>query len=141
VDREFVLAILGIVLTGVTLQLGVLWRPAEFVIARSSQRSERRCWWRVWMPLAPMVIVLCALAGWVALEPTDSELVPRSLLLLGLPCAFVWTRAIWRAVEALRRRPVVHTAGVIGLWHPRIVLSNQFRARVDEPVQRKITFV
>lgn len=131
-DREFVLAILGIVLTGVTLQLGVLWPPAVFVIATSSHHSEHRCWWRVWMPLAPMVIVLCALAGWAALEPDNSEVVPRSLLLLSLPCAFVWTRAIWRAVNALRRRPVVRAAGVIGLWHPRIVMSDQFRARVDD---------
>jgi hypothetical protein len=41
-------------------------------------------------------------------------------------------RAIWRAMEALRRRPVVRAAGVIGLWRPRIVMSEQFRARVDD---------
>jgi hypothetical protein len=132
VDREFVFTILAIVLTGVTLRLGVLWPPAECVIATSAQHSEHRCWWCVWIPLAPMVLVLCALLGWAALEPDNSELVPRSLLLLSLPCAFVWTRAIWRAVKALRRPPVVRAAGVIGLWHPRIVMSDQFRARVDD---------
>src|SRR5206468_1001896 len=131
-DRELVLAILGIVLTGMSLRLGALWPPAEFVIATSSQHAAHRCWWRIWMPLAPMIIVLCALAGWAALEPDNSELVPRSLLLLSLPCAFVWTRAIWRAVKALRRRPAVRTAGVIGLWHPHIVMSEQFRARLDD---------
>lgn len=131
-DREFVLAILGIVLTGVTLRLGVLWRPAKIAIATSSLQAERRCWWRVWMPLAPMVIVLCALAGWAALEPDNSEVVPWSLLLLSLPGVFVWTRATWRAVKALRRRPVIRAAGVIGLWHPRIVVSDQFRACVDD---------
>src|SRR5437899_6532002 len=132
VDREFVLAVLAVVLTGATLQLGSVWPAGEPMIGQSSQFNERRCWWRVWMPLAPMVIVLCALAGWAAVEPDNSELVPRSLLLLSLPYAFVWTRAIWRAVQALRRRPVVRAAGVIGLWHPRIVMSEQFRARVDD---------
>lgn len=131
-DREVVLAILGVVLTGVTLQLGALWPPTESVIATSAQHSEHRCWWRVWIPLAPMVLVLCALAGWAALEPDNSELVPRSLLFLSLPCAFVWTRAIWRAVKSLCRRPVVRAAGVIGLWHPRIVMSDRFRARIDD---------
>lgn len=131
-DRELVLAILGILLTGVTLRLGALWPQTAPVIAISARHSEHRCWRRVWIPLAPMVLVLGALAGWAALEPDNSELVPRSLLLLSLPCAFVWTRAIWRAVKVLRRRPAVRAAGVIGLWHPRIVMSDQFRARVDE---------
>ena len=31
-DREIVLAVLAIVLTGTTLQLGVLWHPVEPVI-------------------------------------------------------------------------------------------------------------
>lgn len=131
-ELEIVLAILGAVLTGVTLRLAALWPATESVIARSAQQSERRCWWRVWMPLAPMIIVLCALAGWAALEPENSERVPRSLLLLSLPCAFIWTRAVWRAVKALGRRQGVRAAGVIGLWQPRIVISDQFRARIDD---------
>lgn len=131
-DRELVLTILGVVLTGVTLRLGALWPPTESVIAKSARHSEHHSWWRVWIPLTPMVLVLCALAGWAALEPDNSELVPRSLLLLSLPCAFVWARAIWRAVKALRQRPVVRAAGVVGLWHPRIVMSDRFRARIDD---------
>lgn len=131
-DRELVLTILGLVLTGATLRFAALWPPTESVIATSAHHSERRCWWRLWLPLAPMVLVLCALGGWAALEPDNSELVPRSLWLLSLPCAFVWTRATWRAAKALRRRPVVRAAGVIGLWWPRIVISDRFRARVDE---------
>ena len=131
-DREFVLTVLGIVLTGATFQLGVLWRPADSVIAGSTRQAERRYWRRLWVPLAPVVVVLCALAGWAALEPDSSELVPRSLLLLSLPCAFIWMRAIWRALKALLRRPSVRAAGVIGLWRPRIVLSDRFRARIDE---------
>lgn len=131
-DRELVLTILGVLLTGVTLRLGALWPPTEFVIARSSRHSEQNCWWRIWIPLTPTVLVLCALAGWAALEPDNSELVPRTLLLLSVPCAFIWTRAIWRAVKTLRRRPVVRAAGVIGLWHAHIVMSDQFRARVDD---------
>lgn len=131
-DRELVLAILGTMLTGVTLQLGVLWPPAEAVIRESARHAERRCWWRVWMPLTPMLIVLCALAGWAVLEPPNAERVPGTLLVLTLPCAFVWTRALWRAAKSLKRRPMVRAAGVVGLWRPRVVISDRFCARVDE---------
>ena len=131
-DRELVLAVLAVVLTGATFQLGVLWRPAESVIVGSPWHAERRSWRLLWAPLVPTVLVLCALAGWAAMEPDDSELVPLSLLLVSLPCAFIWMRAIWRATKALTLRPAVRAAGVVGLWRPRIVISGQFHARVDE---------
>ena len=130
-DRELVLSVLATVLTGATFRLGALWRPADRLIAESPRQAERRCWRRLWAPLGPAAVVLCALAGWAALEPDDSELVPRSLLVLTLPCAFIWMRAIRRAAKSIRR-PSVGAAGVIGLWRPRIVLSGRFRARIDE---------
>ena len=131
-DRELVLAVLAIVLRGATFQLGVLWRPSESVTAGSTWHAERRYWRRLWAPLVPTVLVLCALAGWAALEPDNSEVVPWSLLLLSLPCTVIWMRAIWRALKALLRRPSVRAAGVVGLWRPRIVISDRFRACIDE---------
>jgi len=132
-DRELVLAILGALLTGLTLQVASLWPTAKpaVCVSRSPRRAEHRCWWQVWKPLAPMIAVLCGLAGWAVLEPSNAERVPRTLLVLALPCAFVWLRAVSRAVKALTRRPVVRTAGVLGLWRPRIVISDRFRACVD----------
>jgi hypothetical protein len=132
VDRELVLTILGVVLTGAVFRLGSLWRPADSVMIGSPQTAERRHWRRLWAPLAPVVVVLCALAGWAALEPDNSEVVPRTLLILSLPCAFVWMRALSRAVRALTRRPAIRTIGVVGLWSPRIIVSDEFHAVIDK---------
>ncbi len=131
-DRELVLVVLAIVLTGATFQLGALWRPADSVIDGSTSHAERRHWRRLWVPLVPTAVVLCALAGWTALEPDNSEFVPRTLLLLSLPCAFIWMRAIWRALRSFLRQPTVRAAGVVGLVRPRIVISDLFRSSVDD---------
>ena len=125
-DRELVLSVLAIVLTGASFQLGLLWPPTDSMVAGSTRQAERYHWRGLWAALTPTVVVLCALAGWAAVEPDNSEPVPGSLLLLSVPCAFIWTRAMWRAGKSLRQRPVVRAAGVIGLWRPRIVISDRF---------------
>ncbi len=131
-DRELVLAILLIALTGAIVQLGAWWPAVDVTIVDSAWQAERRCWCRVWAPLVPTVIVLCAAAGWAVLEPSNAERVPRTILLISVPFAFVWVRALWRAGKAVLRRPIVRTAGVLGVWWPRIVVSEQFRALLDE---------
>lgn len=82
--------------------------------------------------MAPMVLVLFGLSGWAALEPADAERVPRTVLALSVPFACVWIRAMLRAGNGLKRRPEIRAAGVVGLWNPRILISDQFRAAVDE---------
>ncbi len=131
-DRELVLAVLVVALTGLTLQLGARWPRADSSIMGSACQAERRCWRHLWLPLAPMALVLCAIAGWAAREPRNAERLPPTVLIVTAPFALVWMRAIWRASQALRRRPPVGAAGVIGLWRPRILISDQFRARVDQ---------
>lgn len=130
-DRELVLAVLVVALTGLTLQLGARWPGADSTIAGSARQAERHCWQRLWLPLVPMVLVLFAIAGWAACEPPNAERVPPTLLIVSAPFAFIWGRAVWRAGKALRQRPPIRAAVVIGLWHPRIVISDQFRARID----------
>lgn len=131
-DRELVLAVLVVALTGLTLQLSAWWPAANSTITESACQAERRCWRHLWLPLVPMALVLCAIAGWAALEPPNAERVPPTVLIITAPFAFVWMRAVWRASQALRQRSPVRTAGVIGLWRPRILIADQFRARVDE---------
>lgn len=132
-DREYVLTVLGVVLTGLAFRVGAYWPLRDPLVVGIPRQAERRYWREIWTPLAPAAVALCALAGWAALEPDDSELVPWTLWLLSIPCVFIWMRAIWRAVKALTRQPAVRAAGVMGLWRPRIVISDQFRARIDEP--------
>jgi hypothetical protein len=132
VDRELVLGILAPVLAGLALQLGALWPRAEFVLVGSSGFSERRAWQRIWLPFVPLVLTFCALGGWAVREPEQAESVPVALRLLSVPFMLIWIRAVCRATRALRHPPDLPAAGVTGLWRPRVVLSDRFRARIDD---------
>ncbi len=129
-DRELVLTVLALALTGMTLRCGALWSSPGVRSVDDATADERARWQHIWLPLAPTATVIAALAGWAMLEPDNAERVPVTLLLLAVPSVFVWTRACWRAAKALRSTDVT-TAAAVGLWRPRVVTSATFRERVD----------
>lgn len=131
-DRELVLAVLALVLTGATVQLASFWPTSGAGMTSAGREAERRSWSQLWAPLAPGLVVLCALAGWAAVEPEPSEQPPRSLIALTVPFAFICARAGWRAAKALARRRHVHAAAAVGLFRPRVVVSDRFRGMLDD---------
>jgi hypothetical protein len=132
VDRELVLGILALVLAGIGLQLGSRWPRAEFVLVGSSGFSERRAWRRIWLPFTPLVVTFCALSGWAVREPEHAEWVPIALQLLSVPFILIWIRALSRAAQAVRHPADLRTAGVTGIWRPRIALCDRFLAQIDD---------
>src|SRR5712691_8396540 len=105
VDRELLLAVLALMLAGATVQIaGAFWSAPASVIRSTARDAERRCWRRLWAPIAPTLLILCALAGWVAVEPANAERVPFSIVIVTLPLGFIWARAVWRAGQSVRRR-------------------------------------
>jgi BlaR1 peptidase M56 len=133
VSRDAVLATLVVILCG-SLACLAGFLPSAAPPSGSSLARERAGWRRLWAPLAPAAAALALLVGWALHEPsvTDELLVPAALA-LAAPLAFVWARALARAVAALRApRPGV-PAAVVGLWRPRLVLDAAFRDALDAP--------
>ena len=129
-DRELVLCVLGAVTLGPLLLLAGFQRATE-VRALSGCGRERVCWRRLWQPLLPSAIVFSALVGWALIEPEDAERLPLPLIAIGAPFAFVWVRAITRALWGLRRaRPA--TAATVGVLRPRVVIAPAFWRSLDD---------
>ncbi len=129
-DRELVLCVLGAVTLGPLLLLAGVQRATE-VRALSGCGLERVCWRRLWKPLLPSAIIVSALVGWALIEPEDAERLPLPLIAIGAPFAFVWVRAITRALWGLRRaRPA--TAATIGVLRPHVVIAPAFWRSLDD---------
>ncbi len=131
-DRELVLAILTALLGGGALTLAGWW-PAEADAAPDCS-CERRAWRRIWLPLAPSLVTLGALAGWAINEPQDAERVPNLLLWAALPFVMIFLRTGWRAVRALRATNDDYPAATVGLIRPRVVISPQIVQVLDAAV-------
>jgi BlaR1 peptidase M56 len=135
-DRELVLAVLIAGLCGPTLLcFGLL--PLSTPATPSRERAgarERAAWLRLWLPLAPAVVLLAFLCGWALQEPDTSEARPRMVEILAVaPFGLIWLRAALRAVRALlapARKPLAATRG---LFRPRAWIAPELRARLDEP--------
>jgi len=131
VDRETVLLLLTLVLAGLAFRLGPLL-PGSTVPGGTPRRVERHAWRAVWIPLIPVAVILSAVVGWALREPDNAELAPLTIVLASLPFAGVCCRAICRAAASGWRTSGTSTSGVVGVFRPRIVISDQFRRRVDE---------
>ena len=129
-DREVVFFVLGTVTLGPLLLLAGVQRAGEMK-ASSGCGLERVCWCRLWRPLLPSAIVFSALVGWALVEPDDAERLPFPLIAIGAPFAFVWIRAIVRALWGLRRaRPT--TAATVGVFRPHVVIAPAFWRSLDD---------
>jgi Zn-dependent protease with chaperone function len=130
-DRELVFGILVAALCGSTMMIAAWWPLGSSVRPREAL-SERRAWWRIWLPFGPAVLVFAMLLGWALVEPASAEPVPAGLMLMAIPFVFIFARAGWRATRSLEISPEHLTAATVGLFRPRIILSPQFRDALDE---------
>lgn len=129
-DRELVLAVLIALFCGSALTLSGSWLAAGGAIF-DDPACERRAWRRLWMPFTPSLIICAALAGWALQEPANAERVPTILLWFALAFTGIWARAAWRAVRSLNWRGEDVAAATIGLWRPRIVISERIIEALD----------
>ena len=136
-DRELVFLILGALTLGpLLLRAGI--QPAVHATAASVCGLERDSWCRLWAPLLPSAIVFGALVGWALIEPDDAELLPLTLIAIGMPFLLVWMRAAVRALWGLRRTSAVPTAATLGLLRPRVVIAPQFMYTIDDTAQHAV---
>jgi len=131
-ERELCLSIL-IVLIGGTTVLSCGWWPVGDVRESSARRLEQIAWRQVWLPVAPAIIVAAWLCGWALVEPDPvPEGAPPLLILMSLPLAMVFARAVIRAGWSLfgdRRDPGTATVGLLRPW---IVFSPHLAKGLDD---------
>jgi hypothetical protein len=129
-NRELAFAILVSALCGgVVMAAG--WWPFREILTSSGRALERRAWLRMWVSFGPALVLFVVLCGWVLVEPAQTERLPSGLLLSALPFAVILVRAVSRAIGSLALRQEV-TAGTIGLFRPRIILSADVVRALDE---------
>ncbi len=134
-DRELVLFVLAAVLAGVAVPFGALAASLLAIdhdVAHSGRTLERLALRRLLLPLSPALVALAALLGWALVEPDDAERVPWAVFLMAMPVLFVWLRAALRAARALQAPPIL-SAATVGLFHARVVVGSDFRAKLDPP--------
>jgi Zn-dependent protease with chaperone function len=102
------------------------------VDAESARALERLRWWSIWRPLLPATTVGALLMGWAIVEPHPSD-EPVSFLaaVAALPFAFVWCRALLRALVSARHRGPAPLAATVGLLRPRVVVSPALHRVLD----------
>lgn len=134
--RELLLWMLSLLLVGSLnvafgIWLGAGPGRAAVLEAAGAMDAERAAWWGLWRPLLPGGLVLAFLLGWALQEPESAEALHSWAYLCAAPVAVVWTRAsvrAWRSGSATR----VALAGTVGLLRPRVVISPELRAALDE---------
>jgi len=131
-ERELCLSILIVLIGGTTL-LGCGWWPVADALESSARRLERVAWRRVWLPVAPAMLVAAWLCGWALVEPDPMpEVPPMSLILVSAPLALLFFRAVVRAGSSLigdRRDPGTAT---VGLLRPSILFSPHLAKALNE---------
>lgn len=129
-----------IALIGGTTLLACGWWPVAEVRASDARRLERITWRRVWLPVMPALMVAAWLSGWAIVEPDPvPERVPIPLLLMSLPFALLFARAIARAGWSLiaeREDPATATVGLLRPW----ILFSPHLARTLEKRQVEAAF-
>jgi len=131
-ERELCLSIL-IVLIGGTTVLSCGWWPVADVRESSARRLERIAWRRVWLPVAPATIVAAWLCGWALVEPDPMpEAVPALLILMSVPLAMVFARALIRAGWSLFGDRGDPGTATVGLMRPWILFSPHLARALDD---------
>jgi hypothetical protein len=131
VDRELVLVALLLIICGpLVLAFGPL--PAFAKNDRSARRLERQHWTRLWAPLLPAALAFASLLGWAIQEPeaTDERLQDLALV-LAVPFAYIWLRALVRAGWSLLVKREGALIATVGLLHPRLALSPAVHDAMD----------
>ncbi len=129
-DREVVLVVLAAVGCGGALALAACCPPIGLTL-ESGRVLEQRAWRQLWRPFGPALLLLAGLCGWALVEPATAERVPACLMYGAVPFMTVLVRAAWRGARTLRQTAEHVDVGVVGLWHPRIVVSNRAATALD----------
>lgn len=134
-ERESLLALLIVLLGGVALQPLAFWPSAGSRVA-SSARLERGRWWRLWLPILPMLTVTAWLCGWALAQPDPvrDRLDPGVLAAACAPFALLLGRAAVRAIWSLLRAPDECGVCTVGLLRPQVVFSPFLARQLDEAV-------
>lgn len=135
-SRELLLWMLSLLLVGSLnvafgIWLGVGPSLDSIREAPSALAAERSAWWALWRPLLPGGLVLAFLLGWALQEPESAEALHAWAYLCATPIALLWGRASIRAWRSGSAR-TVSLAGTVGLLRPRVVISPELRAALDE---------
>jgi hypothetical protein len=131
-DRECCLSILIAVIGGAML-LACGWWPIGRAADVSAARLERLAWRRIWLPILPALATAAWLCGWALREPDPvPEKVPLPLILVSLPFALLFARAVARAGRSLIAHREDPLAATVGLLRPWVVFSPYLAKRLNE---------
>lgn len=133
-DREWLMLVLYLAASGPGAWLVSVLAPL-CEDGDSARQSEARHWQRLWLPLWPLLLGAGLFGGWAVqeMEPTD-EVPSWPLVVAAALVAIVWARALIRAAIALRVSRHSTPVSTIGLLQPRVVISPEFAATVDDEV-------
>jgi hypothetical protein len=116
--------------------------------AEPAPSGERAAWRALWSPLWVPGLLLALLTGFGLEELGDSLLsvidgpeggLRPAAILLALPFALIWVRALWRAVAtALQPAPRL-AAATVGLWRPRSAISSGLATLLSEAELAAVT--
>ncbi|MDA8384272.1 MAG: hypothetical protein M0037_14680 [Betaproteobacteria bacterium] len=122
--REWLLSVLIIVLGGLSTQ-ALAWLPGRDGAHAQAEARERACWYRLWQPIAPMLLIAAGLCGWALTQPdpVPDRLEPWGLYGAWLPFALIFGRACLRAGWALLRSPAECGIATVGFLQPQVVFS------------------
>lgn len=129
-DRELVLAVLGLLVVGPLTLVSGWWR-LPLPVLEGARHLERKLWLRLWAPLVPAIMAIGVILGWALLEPEDAEALPSIMFRAAAPFALIVGRALIRALRAAFQHPGDVPAAAVGLVRPRIVFSRQLEAALD----------
>ncbi len=131
-ERECCLSML-ISLIGGTALLACGWWPAADGRTGGARRLEEVTWRGIWQPVLPALAVAGWLCGWALMEPDPvPEKVPVPLLLISLPFALLFVRALMRALWSVIGDQGDPATATIGLLRPQIMFSPHLARRLDE---------
>lgn len=132
-ERETLVTLLLLVLGGVAMQSLAPWR-LRAPGAGTPQDAERRAWWLLWLPVAPVVIIAAWLCGWASQQPDPvrAHLNDWVLFLGGLPFALITLRALFRAAWALLGASANSPVCTVGLLRPCVVFSPFLARHLNE---------
>ena len=130
-DRELVLGVLVLAIAGpVMLAFGA--RRPRVVDDDCAGLLARRLWAALLTPVLTAAVAVAALAGWAVLEPEHAESVPTPWIVVAVPFALVWCRALARAVRAAMPPHAAGPAETVGLLRPRVRIAPELAAVLDD---------
>lgn len=132
VEPELVVALLVLASGCAGWLVGRAPRDATDDHRTSAADLELRAWRALVGPLVPLFCALAWMLGWALVEPEPAdEIPPPTIVLAALVYGVVVLRALARALVVARRRPLIRSAGVVGLLAPRVSIAPGFEAELD----------